>query len=116
MNYKNYLKSDHWKKLRERKISGSPFCFICHLEKNLHVHHKSYKRLYQENIKSLKVLCNRCHHDVHFNKEGKQVNMSESNSRFNRLRNMYKRIRKAESIMTRFRQSKREKEPKYVLN
>lgn len=69
--YIEYLASDHWKKLRERKLeSVGRKCETCgRLARRtpggflggLDVHHLSYERLRNEPLDDLQVLCFQCH-------------------------------------------------------
>lgn len=68
--YKQYMQSSDWKKKRLERIKyDRGFCQGFHLipcKKNLQVHHISYKRLGDENIKrDLVTLCKRHHQKVH---------------------------------------------------
>jgi len=66
LNYKSYLKSNKWKKLRETKLKLAGYkCEKCGSTDNLHLHHKTYKRLYKEHLKDLIVLCEICHKEEH---------------------------------------------------
>jgi hypothetical protein len=60
--YRNiYLQTDHWKELRQRKITHQPNCENCKSPANLDVHHLRYKNLYDVEPDDLKVLCRKCH-------------------------------------------------------
>lgn len=65
--YKEYLKTDHWKKKREETfIKQGRKCRICGSEKELHIHHRSYRykgesTLFKEINASLLVICKDCH-------------------------------------------------------
>lgn len=68
--YSKYLKSQHWKKLkietkRRLKREGKLNCYTCKYDKRLHLHHRTYKRLYQELPEDLVCLCKRCHFRLH---------------------------------------------------
>ena len=63
--YKDYLKSDDWKYLRDKIIKSRKVCEICGINKHLIVHHKNYDRVPQEKSKDLMVLCWDCHNDIH---------------------------------------------------
>lgn len=64
--YRNiYLKSDHWKFLREEKLRISPCCEKCGTSLSLDVHHKEYRGLYDVKIKDLQTLCRMCHDKTH---------------------------------------------------
>lgn len=69
-NYKEYLSSNEWKeikrKIRERKGAKWNFCNICGTDKNLDVHHSSYKVIGTVNPgNTVKILCRECHYKVH---------------------------------------------------
>ena len=66
MKYTEYLKSTHWKELREQKIKTHRKCFMCHSELNLAVHHMRYDSLGKEVDDDTVLLCNKCHYKVHF--------------------------------------------------
>ena len=64
MNYKNYLKSDGWE-YAKKKLSNfynKKECFVCQSKDNIQTHHKTYKRIGNEDIyKDLVFVCNKCH-------------------------------------------------------
>ena len=62
-----YLKSDHWKNLRERKLQETPYCERCDRSGiKLDVHHKVYRQLYDVTLCDLISLCRRCHSILHW--------------------------------------------------
>ena len=65
--YRNiYLKSDHWKSLRARKLKHNSACEDCGTnKKRLDVHHVDYKNLYDVTLKDLRTLCRKCHKKLH---------------------------------------------------
>lgn len=67
LQYSDYLKSDHWKNIRHKKLKNVEFkCQICNAEKTeLHVHHNTYERKGQEYLSDLLVLCKECHNQFH---------------------------------------------------
>lgn len=71
MNYKDYLKSDYWKKRRlEFKSKTHLRCYLCRSKENLQVHHKRYTRngksiLFKEKHTDFRLLCKQCHSAVH---------------------------------------------------
>jgi len=70
--YEQYLGSPHWKAVRMRKLSDTPFCEYCGKKTGLDVHHASYTRLNRENLdKDLIVLCRDCHTEEHGNNPSK---------------------------------------------
>jgi len=60
-----YLKSDHWKNLREEKLKQFSVCEVCGAKKSLDVHHKRYKNLYDVLLIDLQVLCRKHHKQIH---------------------------------------------------
>jgi len=62
---KIYIKTDHWKSLKNEKLSHQHFCEMCRKSNNLDVHHLRYRNLYDVSIEDLKVLCRRCHTKEH---------------------------------------------------
>ena len=69
--YHKYLVSSAWKVKREKIISERGYCSKCGKEKNLHVHHLTYKNIFKEKNEDLIVLCKSCHRKEH--KNGRQV-------------------------------------------
>ena len=64
--YKNYLKSPKWKAIREKLFSiRGRKCERCENTTSLQVHHKTYKRLYNEKLSDLEILCLSCHELEH---------------------------------------------------
>ena len=66
-NYSSYLQSTHWKNLRSRYYNSKLIksCYVCGTRKNLHLHHKSYKKIGHEPLFHLIPLCSKHHLDVH---------------------------------------------------
>jgi hypothetical protein len=56
-----YLKSEHWKRLRARKLRGSPVCEICGSCDRVEPHHLRYRNLYDVTLEDLRTLCRRHH-------------------------------------------------------
>lgn len=74
--YSEYLKSEHWRELRDRKLKQvGGKCQICGSTRGLQVHHKKYDNLGSENLWDLRVLCGNCHSGTHYDladeREGK---------------------------------------------
>ncbi len=86
INYQNYLRSDHWrKKRRELFEKTGKFCHLCYAKKNLLVHHKNYKRLYNELLTDIIVICTRCHRKIHFRNKINKRTFSEASKIYNKL-------------------------------
>ena len=64
--YRNeYLKSDHWIKLREEKLKLNSSCQKCGNNSHVEPHHVNYKNLYDVTVDDLVSLCRKCHNKVH---------------------------------------------------
>ena len=67
--YKKYLKSRRWKKIRAIVRKRDRYkCIRCHSQKRLQVHHKSYVNLggsIRKEIGDCITLCNSCHRKAH---------------------------------------------------
>ncbi len=66
-----YLKSPEWNKIRTSIMKRDHFsCLLCSEgvpDVELHVHHITYKNLFNEEEQELKTLCKSCHSNVHNN-------------------------------------------------
>lgn len=67
ITYKEYLQSEKWKQARMRLFKrDGKICKICGSDKYINVHHNNYNRKnLGGSIRSLVVLCNSCHNEVH---------------------------------------------------
>ncbi len=66
-DYREYLNSDHWKRVREQafKRDGNR-CYMCGTGKNLEVHHRRYDSLGTENeIDDVITVCDDYHTKIH---------------------------------------------------
>ena len=61
----DYLKSEHWKNLRMKKIISQNRCENCNTKTSLDVHHLNYKNLFDVELTDLQVLCRACHIKEH---------------------------------------------------
>lgn len=68
-DYKEYLKSDAWKILRDMALRRDNYtCRLCGTEINLRVHHIHYEHIgTEQEIDDVVTLCNECHSKVHLN-------------------------------------------------
>jgi len=65
-NYQLYLKSPEWKTIRKRKLAEAGYsCQLCNSSENLQIHHRTYERIFMEDMRDLTVLCENCHHKFH---------------------------------------------------
>ena len=88
IDYKKYLQSPRWKKLRERAKKRDEYCCkVCNSITNLQVHHRNYYRLKKDGeIKDLITLCERCHKMFHLYNKPFATNWEQSyNSKFDCL-------------------------------
>lgn len=60
-----YLRSEHWQKLKASKLQKNPCCEKCKSTKKLDVHHLDYKNLYDVLLSDLQTLCRKCHKMEH---------------------------------------------------
>lgn len=66
MPYKEYLQTDHWKRVRASALKRAAYkCQVCNSDLLLQVHHRSYQKRGQERASDVTVLCRRCHADFH---------------------------------------------------
>lgn len=65
-SYAEYLRSDHWRDLRNRYYESklSSRCYVCG-SRGVDLHHKTYKRLGQEYLWDLVPLCRGHHQAAH---------------------------------------------------
>lgn len=95
MSYYSYLHSEKWRKKRNlvyeramRNASSSNtfgICEWCKLEPTtdcLQVHHLTYKRLYNERLEDLVLLCPVCHTSAHQKLNENEVNMMNEEKNF----------------------------------
>ncbi len=60
-----YLKSEHWKDLRLRKLSESPICECCKTSRAVEPHHLNYKNIFDVELNDLLSVCRLCHKRLH---------------------------------------------------
>jgi hypothetical protein len=66
MEYKDYLKSPHWKGLKAVKAKRTKRrCAICAADNNIDCHHLVYRNLHDVKTSDLRWLCRRCHDLAH---------------------------------------------------
>ena len=68
--YRKYLASDKWQKKRQQVLKRDKnqcqyrgFIFKCKSTRKLQIHHKNYKTVFNEDLKSLVTLCSK-HHKI----------------------------------------------------
>lgn len=83
-NYQEYLRSEEWvqikSNIRKRKGAKWNFCNVCGSDKNLDIHHSSYKVIGTINPgNTVKILCRECHYSVHsIQKENKSLDLYQA--------------------------------------
>ncbi len=61
-----YLRTDHWIEFRASILAArGRKCEQCGSERNIQVHHLTYRRKGSEKPEDVKVLCNTCHVEAH---------------------------------------------------
>lgn len=61
-DYLAYLKSEIWKSLSSRCKERDGFrCRVCNSNRNLEAHHRTYERIFCEELGDLTTLCEQCH-------------------------------------------------------
>ena len=72
-NYTEYLMTQHWRCLRKIIYElKKQKCQKCHKEiQEYNVHHLTYKRIGNERITDLQLLCYDCHERIHLSKDEK---------------------------------------------
>jgi nucleoside 2-deoxyribosyltransferase len=65
--YHDYLNSFQWKRLRKEKLhEAGGRCQLCNSsEQPIHVHHRTYDRVFHEELSDLIALCKPCHEKFH---------------------------------------------------
>lgn len=70
IKYREYLISKKWEGYKNAiHYIYNDQCYICGSTKELHVHHKTYDRIYHEDLDDLILLCKYCHEKVHYDIE-----------------------------------------------
>ena len=92
--YRTYLKSRAWLKIKKAVLERDDNkCTKCGERKHLHVHHKTYIRIYQEALSDLATLCRCCHEKEHgIFKGGKRK--KKSKKKYSRIGLSYKEPKK----------------------
>lgn len=64
--YKDYLLTSEWQGARKAALARADHrCQVCNSPKALQVHHRTYARRGEEEIRDLTVLCDACHGEFH---------------------------------------------------
>jgi len=66
IDYQKYLKSDYWQEIRKQIYERDNYkCRLCNSEKDICVHHRTYKYIGEEKLEELITMCKRCHNKFH---------------------------------------------------
>ncbi len=80
MNYREYLGSDHWKKLKAKKEKRTKKqCSICGSRRQIDCHHVLYKNITDVTTADLRWLCRQCHDIAHDLLRSGKVNPQKKN-------------------------------------
>lgn len=65
-DYDEYMRSEHWRRIRERYFAGhDKACAACDATRRIELHHKTYERIGREDVADLVPLCARHHRAAH---------------------------------------------------
>jgi len=84
--YKEYLRSKEWLEIRLDILQTRKKCERCGSKKCLHVHHKTYKNIYNEEPEDLELLCSKCHENEHNLLKSKKKKQSKKQKRLTQLK------------------------------
>jgi len=77
--YLDYIKSDNWKNKKVKYYKKhTKICEACGSTKDIHLHHKTYRRLREETSRDLVPLCSTCHDEVHRIARKQGIGMSKN--------------------------------------
>lgn len=99
--YKDYLKTQHWKSLRERVAKAYSYtCNNCgvNVSQGYEIHHLTYKRVGNEKMDDLVCLCRNCHQ-----KETERIKQQKEENK--RLQNapFIEKLHRAKDLKTQIR-------------
>lgn len=88
-DYNKYIKSSSWLRIRDIVLfRDNGKCAVCGSTNNLHIHHKTYNNLFNEekHLDELITLCRKCHDNIHGREGSKnKLSISEANDKLNKL-------------------------------
>lgn len=64
MDYRAYLRSDEWKRKRDKRVAIDQKCAICGRPMDLQVHHVTYENIPNEQMTDLITVCANCHQKI----------------------------------------------------
>ena len=93
--YNEYLRSNHWQHIKYRYYFVSKLqksCFVCGSFNERNLHHGTYKRVGNENMQDLIVLCKKHHKETHvLFKEDPNVNQCGLWKAYKKIRKNYRK-------------------------
>jgi hypothetical protein len=90
-NYRDYLRSSCWRKIRASFLKNISRCMICYKLGVDEVHHEFYsvENLEGHSIDGLVAVCKTCHHYIEFRHDGTKTDLDEAHQRLiGRLRRL----------------------------
>jgi hypothetical protein len=82
VDYNTYIASDEWKqKVNEAKEYYGDCCLLCGSNAEIHVHHRHYRSLGNEDMHDLTILCDKCHYRYHFHISDKKPKSYRNNGK-----------------------------------
>jgi len=64
--HKRYLKSHHWRLKKVEYFESRPrACYVCGVTEKIHLHHRTYANIWNEDLDDLITLCNVHHSELH---------------------------------------------------
>lgn len=93
--YKNSMNSQKWRNFRAKIIKWKT-CEICWTDKKLCLHHTNYDNIWNETKKDIKIVCENCHKNIHYeiiDYELVKIPLNKS-----RLQKSYLRVKKMKDI------------------
>lgn len=81
VDYKEYIHSTEWEEKRQDIFKYQNICQKCWTSYKLNIHHWTYKRLWNENLSDLFVMCSDCHKKFH-DKFGVRGNMMKLTKKY----------------------------------
>lgn len=98
-DYYDYIRSDKWKHIREsyynsnmyktlKKKNNGWICYCCTAKnKPLDLHHRTYKRLGEENISvDLVPVCRECHNEIHIAFRSENISLWEATKKIKKIK------------------------------
>lgn len=99
--YKDYLRSPEWKAKRKELFSlRGKKCERCTATKQLHIHHLTYKNIFNEPLEDLQILCKFCHKKEHNIQNKKRASKIKKNKLVDKIGMSYNKPKKYKPMST----------------